>query len=180
MRRVWMGISLAAALLAFYPAWSHRTSWWWFGIALTVFLVLLIEPWLLTWEIRRRGDTLQITDEGVLRRLARGQSEYVRWADLREVSLVVTQGENFTEDFFYVLAGSGRSGVLVGQAMATRHDLISHLAKLPGFDHRGIAMAMGSPTHQRIVLWRAKALEGAASVVPVDRLEHRPNTPTLH
>jgi hypothetical protein len=86
------------ALLAFYPAWSGRTGWWYFGIALAVFLVLLLEPWFLTWEIRRRGGSLQITDEGVLRRLARGQSEYVRWADLREVSLVVMQGENFTED----------------------------------------------------------------------------------
>ncbi len=180
MRRVWMGVSLAVALLAFYPAWSGRTGWWYFGLALTVFLVLLLEPWFLTWEIRRRGDSLQITDEGVLRRLARGQSEYVRWADLREVSLVVTQGENFTEDCFYVLQGNGRTGVLVGQALATRHDLISHLAKLPGFDHRGIAMAMESPTHQRIVLWRARPLEGDVTVVPMNRLDHRQPPPTLH
>lgn len=180
MRRVWMGVTLAVALLSFWPAWTGRTSWWYFGIATTVFLVLLLEPWFLTWEIRKRGDSLQITDEGVLRRVARGHVEYVRWSDLREVSLVVTQGENFTEDYFYVLAGSGSTGVLVGQTMAAHHDLISHLAKLPGFDHRGIAMAMGSPTHQRIVLWRAKPLEGDATVVPLTRLEDRRPPPTLH
>jgi hypothetical protein len=64
--------------------------------------------------------------------------------------------------------------------MATQHDLISHLAKLPGFDHRGIAMAMGSPTQQRIVLWRARPLEGDANVVPMNRLDHRATPPTLH
>ena len=74
--------------------------------------------WFLTWELRRRGEELQITDEGVLRRLARGDSEYVRWSELREVSIVVTQGVNLTEEYFYVLAGTGTSGVLVGQRLA--------------------------------------------------------------
>ena len=41
-----------------------------------------------------------------------------------------------------MLAGTGSSGVLVGQRLATRHDLLSHLNKLPGFDHRNIALAM--------------------------------------
>ena len=92
--------------------------------------------WFLTWELRKRGEALQITDEGVLRRLARGDSEFVRWSDLREVSIVMTQGVNLTEEYFYVLAGTGTSGVIVGQALATKYDLLSHLAKLPGFDHR--------------------------------------------
>ena len=115
MRKVWIGISLAVAVLSFYPAWVGRTSWWLPGIAFALFLVFVLEPWLLTWELRRRGEELQITDEGVLRRLARGDSEYVRWVDLREVSIVVTQGVNLTEEYFFVLAGSGTSGVLVGQ-----------------------------------------------------------------
>ena len=86
---------------------------------------------------------LQITDEGVLRRLARGDSEYVRWSELREVSIVMTQGVNLSEEYFYVLAGTGTSGVLVGQALATKFDLLSHLSKLPGFDHRNIADGHG-------------------------------------
>jgi hypothetical protein len=95
MRRVWMGVSLTVAILALYPAWTGRTGWWYFGIAIAVFAVLLLEPWFLTWEIRRRGDTLQITDEGVLRRLARGESEYVRWSDLldhRHISAAMHSG----------------------------------------------------------------------------------------
>ena len=124
MRKVWIGISLAVAVLSFYPAWVGRTSWWLPGIAFALFLVFVLEPWLLTWELRRRGEELQITDEGVLRRLARGDSEYVRWVDLREVSIVVTQGVNLTEEYFFVLAGTGTSGVLVGQRLATRHDLV--------------------------------------------------------
>jgi len=164
MRRVWIAASLAVALLSFYPAWANITSWWLPGIAFTFFLVFALEPWLLTWELRKRGEDLQITDEGVLRRLARGESEYVRWSDLREIS-IVTQGANVSEEYVFVLTGTGNSGVLVGQELATRHDLLSHLNKLPGFDHRSIASAMASPVSQRFTLWRAAPLEGEARVI---------------
>ena len=62
MRRVWMGIALSVALLSFYPAWTGRTSWWMTGIGLFVFAIFLLEPWFLTWELRKRGEALQITD----------------------------------------------------------------------------------------------------------------------
>jgi hypothetical protein len=168
MRRVWLGISLTIALLCFYPAWTGRTGWFWTGISFLIFLVFLLEPWFLTWELRKRGEALQITDEGVLRRLARGDSEYVRWSDLREVSIVMTQGVNLSEEFFYVLAGTGTAGVIVGQALATKYDLLAHLAKLPGFNHGNIAAAMASPVNQRFTLWRAAPLEGEAVA-----LQHR-------
>jgi hypothetical protein len=166
MRRVWLGISLSVASLAFYPAWTGRTGWFWTGISFFIFLVFLLEPWFLTWELRKRGEALQITDEGILRRLARGDSEYVRWADLREVSIVMTQGVNLSEEFFFVLAGTGTSGVIVGQALATKYDLLAHLAKLPGFNHGNIAAAMASSVNQRFSLWRAAPLEGEAVVLP--------------
>jgi hypothetical protein len=169
MRRVWIGVSLAVALLSLYPAWVGYTSWWMPGIALAVFAVFALEPLILTWEVRRRGEELQITDEGVLRKLARGDSEYVRWSELREVSIVVTQPAS-GDEYFYVLAGTGTSGVLVGQRLATRHDLLSHLGKLPGFDHRAIAAAMGSTVNQRFVLWRARPLEGEAVVLQAPRI----------
>jgi len=166
MRHIWMGISLSVALLTFYPAWTGSTSWWMTGIALFVFAIFLLEPWFLTWELRKRGEALQITDEGVLRRLARGDSEFVRWGELREVSIVLTQGVNLSEDYFYVLAGAGSSGVLVGQALATKYDLLSHLSKLPGFDHGNITTAMASPVNQKITLWRAAPLEGEVVALP--------------
>src|SRR5213596_1167985 len=166
MRRIWVAVSLSVALLSFHPAWVGRISWWMPGIALTLAAVFLLEPWLLTWEMRKRGEPLQITDEGVLRRLARGDSEYVRWSDLREVSIVMTQGLNFAEAYFYVLTGTGTAGVLIGQILATRYDLLSHLSKLPEFDHGKIAAAMGSPVNQRFTLWRAAPIEGEAVVMP--------------
>jgi hypothetical protein len=181
MRRVWMAVALAVALLAFYPAWTGRTSWWLPGIAVAIFLIFLLEPFLLTWELRKRGGQLQISDEGILRRLPRGGSEYVSWADLREVSVVVTQEASVAGDYFYVLAGAGKSGVLVGQEMAAKHDLLAHLAKLPGFDHRASAEAVAARVNQRFLLWRAKALEGEATVLPMNRLEPAENPPrTLH
>ena len=169
MRRVWIGVTLTVAVLSFYPAWTGAASWWLPGISFALFALFAFEPLLLTWQLRRRGEELQITDEGVLRRLARGDSEYVRWGDLREVSIVVTQGVNLTEEYFFVLAGTGTSGVLVGQRLAAKHDLVAHLNKLPGFDHRNIAAAMASPVNRRFTLWRAPALEGMASVIEVDR-----------
>jgi len=93
----------------------------------------------------------------------------VRWVELREVS-VVTQGVNPGEEYFYVLAGTGTSGVLIGQQLATKHDLLSHLGKLPGFDHRGITAAMAATVSQRFVLWRARPLEGEAEVIQVPRI----------
>lgn len=170
MRRVWMAVTLAVGLLSFFPAWTGRASWWLPGIAITLFLIFLLEPFLLTWEIRKRGALLQITDEGILRRLAKGQSEYVRWDDLREVSVVFTQTLGTGDEFFYVLVGSGRSGVLVNQSLAVRHDLLAHLGKLPGFDHRAIAGGANPQGDQRFVLWRAKALEGEAEVIPANQL----------
>jgi hypothetical protein len=150
------------------------------GIALAVFLVFALEPWLLTWEVRQRGEELQITDEGVLRRLPRGDSEFVRWSELREVSIVVTQGVNLTEEYLFVLAGLGTEGVLVGQRLATAHDLVSHLAKLPGFDHGGIASAMASPVNQRFVLWRAPPRAGEATVIEATPLQRPAARPRLH
>ncbi|HEU5137198.1 MAG TPA: hypothetical protein VFU13_18765 [Steroidobacteraceae bacterium] len=166
MRRVWMVTSLSVAVLAFFPAWTNRISWWMPGIAFALFAVFLLEPWLLTWELRKRGEALQITDEGILRRLARGDSEFVRWSELREVSIVMTQGVSLSEEYFYVLAGAGTSGVLVGQKLAIRYDLLSYLSKLPGFDHRNITTAMASPVNQKFTLWRAAPLEGEAVVLP--------------
>ena len=170
MRKVWIGVSLAVAVLSFYPAWTGATSWWMPGISFTLFAVFALEPLFLTWEVRKRGEELQITDEGVLRRLARGDNEFVRWNELREVSIVVTQGANLAEEYFFVLAGTGSAGVLVGQRLAARHDLISHLNKLPGFDHRNIENAMASTVSQRFVLWRARPLEGEAAVITMPRV----------
>src|SRR3954467_15370012 len=180
MRRVWIGVSLAVALLSLYPAWIGYASWWMPGIAFVVFAVFVIEPLILTWEVRRRGEELQITDEGVLRKLARGDSEYVRWSELREVSIVVMQGANSGEDYCFVLAGTGTSGVLVGQSLAAQHDLLSHLGKLPGFDHRAIAAAMSSSVNQRFVLWRARPLEGEAVVIQLPRVAGEAGPPRLH
>jgi hypothetical protein len=180
MRRVWIGISLAVGLLSLYPAWIGYTSWWMPGIAFTLFAIFALEPLVLTWEVRKRGEELQITDEGVLRKLARGDSEYVRWTELREVSIVVTQGVNLSEEYFFVLAGTGTSGVLIGQHLAAKHDLLSHLGKLPGFDHRAIAAAMASSVNQRFVLWSARPLEGEAVVIQMPRVAGESGRQRLH
>jgi hypothetical protein len=168
MRRVWIGATFVVGALSFYPASIGLVSPWLPGVALVLCAIFVIEPLLLTWELRKRGEELQITDVGVLRRLARGDSESVRWSELREVSIVTTQGVNLSEEYFYVLAGAGSAGVLIGQRLAVQHDLLAHLIKLPGFDHRAIEMAMASPVNQRFLLWRARPIEGEAVVLPLE------------
>jgi hypothetical protein len=180
MRRVWLGVTFVVGALSIYPASIGLASWWLPGIALALFAVFLLEPLLLTWELRRRGEELQISDAGVMRRLARGDSEYVRWSELREVSIVVAQGVNLTEEYVYVLAGAGSTGVLIGQRLAVQHDLLAHLAKLPGFDHRAIETAMASPVNQRFLLWRAKPIEGEAVALPGDHTLRDDSAPKLH
>jgi hypothetical protein len=181
MRRVWMGVALSVALLSLYPALVGRTSWWLPGLAITFFLIFLLEPFLLTWELRKRGDQLQISDEGVMRRLAKGKNEFVRWDDLREVSVVFTQSLGNGDEYFYVLVGSGKSGVLINQSLAVKHDLVSHLGKLPGFDHRAIEGGVNPQGDQRYVLWRARTLQGEAQVIPLNRLADSGSPPrTLH
>jgi hypothetical protein len=56
---------------------------------------------------------------------------------------------------------------------------VSHLNKLPGFDHRGIAQAMASPVNQRFTLWRAAPLEGEASAVDLSHTVSRDERPQL-
>ncbi len=180
MRRVWIGVTFTVGVLSIYPASIGLASWWWAGVALTLFAVFLLEPLLLTWELRKRGEELQISDVGVLRRLARGDAEYVRWSELREVSIVVTQGVNLSEEYMYVLAGAGSTGVLVGQKLAVEHDLLAHLAKLPGFDHRAIEAAMASPVNQRFLLWRVQPIEGEAVVLPGGPAIRDDAAPRLH
>jgi len=170
MRRVWIALSFAVAALSLYPAISGYASWWMPGVAATICALFVLEPYVLRWELRKRGEELQITDDGVMRRLARGDSEYVSWRDLREVSIVLTQGVNLTEEWFFVLAGTGTSGVIIGQALASKYDLVSHLAKLPGFDHRNITNAMQSTVNQRYLLWRAAPIEGDVLVLPPRQL----------
>ena len=62
--------------------------------------------------------------------------------------------------------------------LAVKHDLLSHLDKLPGFDHRNIPEVAGLMGDHRFVLWRAQPLVGEAQVIPMNRLE--PPTRTLH
>lgn len=172
MRRVWIGVTFAVGALSLYPTSLGQLSPWLPTVAFALCAIFVLEPLLLTWELRRRGDELQISDDGVLRRLARGDAERVRWSDLREVSIVLTQGVNFSEEYFYVLAGTGTTGVLVGQQLAVRHDLLAHLAKLPGFDHGAMQMALASQVNERVLLWRAKPIEGEAVVLPMRGVPH--------
>jgi hypothetical protein len=180
MRRVWIAVTLSVAILSFYPAWVGSISWWMPGIAFTLFAVFLLEPYVLTWQIRRSGDTLQITDDGVLRRLGRGGTEQVRWADLREVAIIAQPGPDLSLQYFYALAGTGRSGVLVSEALASQHDLVSHLSKLPGFDHRYINNAASLAGNQKAVIWQARPFEGEATVIPMNRVVSEQPPRTLH
>ena len=142
MRRVWIGVSLAVAVLSFYPAWIGRRAGGLPGIAFALFLVFRSSRGCSPGSCASAARSCRSPTKACCAGWRAATASTCAGANLREVSIVVTQGVNLSEEYFFVLAGAGTSGVLVGQQLATRHDLLSHLSKLPGFDHRNIATAM--------------------------------------
>lgn len=110
---------------------------------------------ILNW-FKQRGqqDTVVFDDVGVTRRLADGRVETLAWADLQEVGVMTTDEGPWSEDVFFMLAGPGRTGVLVPQGADGSQALVERLLRLPGFNQRLFIEAMGSTSNRRFVCWK--------------------------
>ena len=108
---------------------------------------------MLRWLRSRRGaESVEITAEGVTRRLGDGRVEAVTWDALTEVRIVTTTGGPFAEDLFFVLEAGG-SGCVVPQSHAST-EFVSRLQSLPGFDNEQMIEAMSSTADAEFVCWR--------------------------
>ena len=92
--------------------------------------------------------------------------------------MVVTQGMSLSEEYFYVLAGTGNRACSSARDRGeARPDLApgQTTGLRPPRHRRGADVAV----NQRFVLWRAKPIEGEATVIR-QRLAHRRSARTLH
>jgi hypothetical protein len=97
---------------------------------------------------------VQVDDEGVVRCLADGRREEVRWDELLEVEVFTTEiGVHKEDGVVLVLAGEGERGCLVPSRLAVQHGVIDRLHALPGFDGRRLVAAMERPPPSRTTCW---------------------------
>jgi hypothetical protein len=155
MRKIWVSVVGLMTFIGAYLSSRGSLNWWVTTFFGTCMVMLLLEPKLLEWQVRRRKQVLQITDRSVRRELPGGKHEEIAWADLREVWILTTDEGPFVDDLYFGLVGRDGKGVAVPQGLATQHDLLAHLQKLPGFDNTAVVQAMGSTVNQRFLVWRA-------------------------
>jgi hypothetical protein len=136
---------------------GRASGWWVMLFFLCCAMVLALAPWVNAARGGRNMQSLTVDDWGIRRPLASGGEEAVAWADLAEVLILTTDEGPFAEDVFFALRAADGSGVLVGQGLATEHDLLEILqARLPGLDNEAIIAAMGSTENAQFRLWPAQ------------------------
>ncbi len=98
---------------------------------------------------------LEVDGDGVIRTLADGRMEGVRWSEITEVEVLTTAvGIHRHDGVVLVLAGEGERGCLVPSQLAVSHGVVERLHALPGFDSRRLVEAMEKPPPARTTCWR--------------------------
>ncbi len=79
--------------------------------------------------------------------------DQVRWDALQRVVIITTDTGPFTDDVFWLLDG-GDGGLVAGSEDAGANELRDRLMKLPDFDFKAMAQAMGCSENAEFVVWR--------------------------
>jgi hypothetical protein len=98
-------------------------------------------------------DRVDFDDVGVTRRLPSGGTEFVSWAELRQVMVITTDEGPLLEDVYFMLTGTGDNGCAIPQMADGVGPLVERLVKLPGFDDNKLREAMGCTSNARFVCW---------------------------
>jgi hypothetical protein len=109
------------------------------------------------WDPPQRRDRVTFDDEQVVRTLANGQVESVRWSDLQQVSIMTTSDGPRADDIFFLLHGEGNLGCAIPQSADGVDALLARLQELPGFDNEAVVRAMGSSSEAVFVCWKRTA-----------------------
>lgn len=96
--------------------------------------------------------TVVFDDEQVIRTMANGKTESVRWDELQSVAIVTTGDGPWAEDVFWVLKGK-TGGCAVPQGVQGSTELLKRLQELPGFRNEALIEAMGSTSNARFICW---------------------------
>lgn len=108
-----------------------------------------------------RKDTVAFDGDGIVRTLADGRQESIRWTDLRQVAIVTTGDGPFGNDLFWMLTGDAGGCLLPGDADGAE-TLMTRLQELPGFDNEAALLAMACTGEQRFVCWQDADAEAAS------------------
>lgn len=98
-------------------------------------------------------DRVDFDDTSVVRTLADGRQERVRWDELREVVILTTDEGPLVDDVFWVLKGAA-GGCVVPSESEGMELLLDRLQQLPGFDNTAVIAAMGCTENQAFPCWR--------------------------
>lgn len=92
-------------------------------------------------------------DVAVVRSMADGTRELVRWDDLEAVMILTTDEGPFVDDVFWLLKGR-ESGCAIPSEAEGMDALLHRLQALPGFDNEAVIMAMASTENATFLCWR--------------------------
>ena len=104
---------------------------------------------------KRQREVVAVDDEGVVRRMANGQTESVRWDDLREVHVITTDQGPFLDDVFWLLIGD-EGGCAVPSEAEGAAELLERLQQLPKFDNCAVIAAMGCTENNSFSVWHRR------------------------
>lgn len=104
---------------------------------------------------RARAQHVVAMDEGGVQKVSNGQVlEAVTWDTLTAVEIMTTSDGPFSEDMFWVLHGSGETGIVVPSGLAPS-GFLERLQALPGFDNEAVIKAAGSTSQEIFPCWKA-------------------------
>jgi hypothetical protein len=105
------------------------------------------------WRRTLRGasERVELTEEGVLHRLADGRTEWLAWEELEKVEVLTTSQETRADDFFFLLSGRSGNGCVVPHGLS--EGLFERLHQLPRFDLSSFIRATTSTQHARFLCW---------------------------
>jgi hypothetical protein len=101
----------------------------------------------------REPDRVSFDDSTITRTMPNGKTETVRWDDLQEVGIITTDEGPFSEDVYWILAGS-EGGCAVSGGAQGMNELLERLQKLPGFNNEVVIKAMGSTRNDKFQCWK--------------------------
>lgn len=102
--------------------------------------------------------TVAIDEAGITHRAVNGQSDRVRWDELREIIVVTNDHGPFADDVHWLFLGAvGVPVCAVPQSAVGADAMVARVQQLPGFRHDRLVEAMGSTQNARFTVWTREA-----------------------
>lgn len=100
-----------------------------------------------------REGSVTFDDEKIVRPLADGGLEVIRWEQVDTVSVVTTDDGPSAPDVYFLIQGDG-TGCLVPNEADGAKELLVRLQELPDFDNEAFVLAMGSIGNAEFLCWQ--------------------------